>query len=98
MQAVARMYENGEGTKRDRAQALLWLLLAAQRGNQDALPEARQLRSLMTEKEWKDTEKKLPMYFDKKVVDSILHEAVIRRPLPSRTAAILMMASPGCRA
>jgi len=72
MQAVARMHENGEGTKPDRAQAFVWFLLAARRGNQDALAEANKIRSSMTEKEWKDTQKKLPFNFDKKTVDSIL--------------------------
>jgi TPR repeat protein len=69
-QALARMYENGEGTKPDRTQAFVWFLMAARRGNQDAIAEANKLRSLMTEKEWKDTKKKLP--FDPKTVDAIL--------------------------
>jgi len=75
MQALARMYENGEGTKPDRAQAFMWFLIAARRGNQEALAEANKLRSSMTEKEWKDTQKKLPSNVDKKVVDNILRVA-----------------------
>jgi uncharacterized protein len=75
MQAVARMYENGEGTKMDHAQAFLWFFFAARRGNQDALAEAKKIRSSMTEKEWKDTQKKLPFNLDKKAVDRILQGA-----------------------
>ena len=60
MQALAKMYENGEGTKPDRVQAFLWFLFAAARhGNQGAITEANRIRSSMTEKEWKDTKKKL---------------------------------------
>jgi TPR repeat protein len=73
MQAVARMYENGEGTKPDRVQALLWFFFAAQRvGSQNAIAEARRVRLSMTEKEWKEAQKKLPYNFDKKAVDKIL--------------------------
>jgi uncharacterized protein len=73
MQAAARMYEKGEGTKPDRTQAFLWFFLASQRaGNQNALAEAKRLRSSMTEKEWKDTQKKFPFTLDKKAVDKIL--------------------------
>jgi hypothetical protein len=72
MQALARMYENGEGTKPDRAQALVWFFSAAQRGNKDALAEAKRIRSSMTEKEWKDTRKKLPLNLDPKKVESFL--------------------------
>jgi TPR repeat protein len=76
MQATAEMYEKGEGTKADRTQAFVWFLMAARRGNQDAIAEAKKLRSSMTEKEWKDTQKKLPRNFDTKMVDAILQGAV----------------------
>jgi TPR repeat protein len=73
MQLVVRMYENGEGTKPDRTHAFLWFFLAAQRaGNKNALAEAKRIRSSMTEKEWKEAQKKLPYNFDKKAVDKIL--------------------------
>jgi TPR repeat protein len=72
MQALARMYENGEGTKPDRVQAFLWVLFAARRGNQDAIADANRIRSAMTEKEWRDTKKKMPRNLDPKMVDSIL--------------------------
>ncbi|MGB9203860.1 MAG: tetratricopeptide repeat protein, partial [Terriglobales bacterium] len=75
MQAVARMYENGEGTKMDRVQAFLWFFFAARRGDRDALVEAKNIRSSMTEREWKDTQKKLPSNFDKKAVDRVLQGA-----------------------
>jgi uncharacterized protein len=75
MLALARMYENGEGTKPDRVQAFVWLIVAAQRGNQDAIAEAKRIRASMTEKEWKDTQKKLPRNFDPKKVDSFLRGA-----------------------
>ncbi len=75
MQAVARMYESGEGTKSDRTQAFLWFFFAARRGNRDALVEAQKIRSSMTEKEWKDTQKKLPLPFDKKAVEKVLQGA-----------------------
>jgi uncharacterized protein len=75
MQALARMYENGEGTKPDRVQAFAWLIIAAQRGNQDAIAEAKRIRFSMTEKEWKDTQKKLPRNLDPKKVDSFLRGA-----------------------
>jgi len=82
MQAMARMYETGEGTKLDRSQALLWFFLAAQRaGTQNALAEAKRVRSSMTEKEWKETQKKLPENFDKKKVDSLLR-GTISPPTP----------------
>lgn len=73
MQALARMYESGENTKPDRTQAFLWFLIAAQMlKTQDAIADARRIRSSMTEKEWKDTQKKLPRNFDPKKVDSFL--------------------------
>jgi TPR repeat protein len=75
MQALARMYENGEGTKSDRAQAFVWFLMAARRGNQGAAEEANKLRSSMTVKEWKDVQKKLPRNIDLKTVDAILRGA-----------------------
>ncbi len=75
MLALARMYENGESTKPDRPQAFMWLLFAARRGSAEAIAEANRLRSAMTEKEWKKTEKKLPRNFDVKIVDRILHPA-----------------------
>jgi len=59
MLAMARMYESGEGTKPDRPEAFVWLFLAAQRGTQDSLAEAKTIRSSMTDREWKDTQKKL---------------------------------------
>ncbi len=75
MLPLARMYENGEGTKLDRGQAFVWFFIAARRGNQDALAEAKRIRSSMTEKEWKDSQKKFPFTFDKKQVDSIIRGA-----------------------
>jgi TPR repeat protein len=75
MQALARMYENGEGTKPDRVQALVWFLIAVRRGNQDAIAEAKRIRFSMTGKEWKDTQKKLPRNFDPKQVDTFLQGA-----------------------
>jgi TPR repeat protein len=75
MQALARMYENGEGTKPDRTQAFLWFLLAGRHGDQGAITEAKRIRSSMTEKEWKDVQKKLPRNFDPKMVDNLLRGA-----------------------
>lgn len=72
MQALAGMYENGEGTKLDRVQALMWFVFAARRGNQGAIAEAKKVRSSMTSKEWKDTQKRLPRDIDPKMLDSIL--------------------------
>lgn len=72
MQALAGMYENGEGTKQDRVQALMWFVFAARRGNQGAIAEAKKVRSSMTSKEWKDTQKRLPRDIDPKMLDSIL--------------------------
>lgn len=72
MRALAEMYEKGEGTNSDRPQAFVWFLLAAQRGNHDALLDARRLRSSMAENEWKKAQKKLPRNFDLKMVDTIL--------------------------
>lgn len=72
MHALASMYENGEGTKQDRVQALVWFLFAARRGNQDAIAEAKKVRSSMTNKEWKDTQKRLPRDIDPKMLDGIL--------------------------
>lgn len=72
MQALARMYENGEGTKVDRVQAFVWYLVAAQRGSQSAMAEAKRIRSLMTEKEWKDAQRKMPRNLDPKKVDGFL--------------------------
>jgi TPR repeat protein len=75
MQALARMYENGEGTKPDRVQAFVWFLIAARTGSPGAIAEARRIRSSMTEKEWKGTQKKLPPIFDPKKVDTFLQGA-----------------------
>ena len=82
MQVLARMYENGEGTKPDRTQAFVWFLLATQGGSQSAIAEAKRIRATMTEKEWKDTQKKLPRNFDPKKVDSILQGASLPPPSP----------------
>jgi TPR repeat protein len=83
MQALALMYENGEGTKPDCVQALVWFLSAGRRGNQAAIAEANKMRSSMSEKDWKDTQKKLPRNFDAKMVDSILR-GVSLPPTPWR--------------
>jgi len=45
---------------------------AQRAGNKNALAEAKRIRSSMTEKEWKEAQKKLPYNFDKKAVDKIL--------------------------
>ncbi|MGB9071408.1 MAG: tetratricopeptide repeat protein [Terriglobales bacterium] len=82
MQALARMYESGEGTKPDRAQAFVWFFMVARRGNQDAITEAKNLRSSMTEKEWKDTQKKLrERSLDPKLVEAAL-QGTSTRPTP----------------
>lgn len=74
MQILGQMYAKGEGTKLDRPQAFVWFFMAVRRGNQDALRDANQLRSSMTEKEWKDAQKKLRQRnFDLKEVDTVLH-------------------------
>jgi uncharacterized protein len=75
MWALARMYENGEGTKPDRVQAFTWFLFAAERGNKNAIADIKRIHSTMTEKEWKDTEKKLPPIFDRKRIDSFFQGA-----------------------
>ena len=75
MQALARMYENGEGTKPDRVQALVWFLSASLRGNQGTIADARRVRFSMTEKEWKEAQKKLPRNVDPKKVDKFLSDA-----------------------
>jgi len=77
MQALARMYEQGEGTKADRVQAFVWFYIAAKalRGDQRAIAEANRIRSSMTEKEWKDTQKRLPRGTDPKKVDDFLRGA-----------------------
>jgi uncharacterized protein len=59
MQVLAQMYATGEGTRLDRPEALLWLVESWRRGNKDALIAAQKLHSSMTEKEWKDAQKKL---------------------------------------
>ena len=77
MQALARLYEQGEGTKADRVQAFVWFYIAAKalRGDQRAIAEANRIRSSMTEKEWKDTQKRLPRGTDPKKVDDFLRGA-----------------------
>src|ERR1700677_439743 len=72
MRALAGMYESGEGTNLNRVQALTWFLLAAERGNQSAIADLKRMRSSMADKEWKDTEKKLPPNFDRKRIDNFL--------------------------
>jgi uncharacterized protein len=77
MRAMGKIYANGEGTKIDRPQAFVWFYVAARRGNQDALRDANQLHSSMTEKEWKDAQKKLRQRnIDLKEVDAVLHAAI----------------------
>jgi hypothetical protein len=74
MQVLGHMYEKDQGTKTDRPQAFLWFFISARRGNRDAILAANQLRSSMTEKEWKDAQKKLRQHnFDLKQVDLVLH-------------------------
>jgi TPR repeat protein len=53
------MYENGEGTKVNRAEAMNWLLRSGISGNPNASAEARKLRASMSDAEWKATQKKL---------------------------------------
>jgi uncharacterized protein len=73
MQALARMYEKGEGVEPSRVQALVWLLHAVKRKSEGALAEAKRIRLSMTEKEWKDAQKELKRnYFDPKEVDVLL--------------------------
>lgn len=88
MQALARMYENGEGTKPDRVEAFMWFLNPAMHNNQGALAEAKRIRLSMTEKEWKDAQNKLPWGIDPKKVDSFLRGAEVdsffRADLPPR--------------
>lgn len=73
MQFVGEMYATGEGTKLDRSEALLWLVEAGRRGNKEAMTAAQKLRSSMTEKEWKDTQKKLRQRnLDPQGVDEVL--------------------------
>jgi TPR repeat protein len=72
MQALAQMYESGEGGKLDRVQAFVWFLSAASRGNQSAFTEAKKIRSSMSEKEWKNTKTKLPMHLDPAKVENFL--------------------------
>lgn len=71
MQAVARMYENGEGTNVDRVQAFVWFLSSVRRGNQDAVADANKLRASMSEKEWKEAKKKLPFKVDEKGINNL---------------------------
>jgi len=75
MLALARMYEKGEGTKPDRVLAFVWFLDAAMLSNQAAVAEATRIRSSLTEKEWKEAQKKLPPNVDPKKVDSFLRAA-----------------------
>jgi hypothetical protein len=86
MRALARMYENGDGTKPDHVQALNWYLLAAERGNQNAVADLKRMRSSMTDKEWKDTEKKLPPNFDRKesTAFSKARSRLLRNYVPTR--------------
>jgi hypothetical protein len=73
MQTMGQIYAKGEGIKLDRPQAFVWFFIAARKGNQDALHDAKQLRTLMSEKEWKDTQKKLKQHsLDPKEVDRVL--------------------------
>jgi hypothetical protein len=72
MVALGQMYENGEATKIDRTEATIWLLEAARRGNKDALAEAGKVHSSMTEKEWKETRKRLERKYDISAIDRIL--------------------------
>jgi TPR repeat protein len=72
------MYEQGEGTKPDRQEAFVWFFLAARRGQPEAAAEARRIRSSMTAKEWKDTQKKLPRGYDPQAIDKLLEESSSR--------------------
>jgi hypothetical protein len=55
----------------------VWFYIAAKalRGDQRAIAEANRIRSSMTEKDWKDTQKKLPRGTDPKKVDDFLRGA-----------------------
>lgn len=76
MRAVAQMYEKGEGTKIDRSEAFLWYFYAGRRRGKESLLEAQEVRSAMTEKEWKDTQKKLRQQgYKLNEVDEMLHSA-----------------------
>jgi len=82
MQAVAQMYAKGEGTKMDRSEAFLWFFHLGRRRSQSALVDAQNLRSSMTEKEWKDTQRKLRQQgFNLSEVDEMLRRA---NPQPAR--------------
>ena len=76
MRAVAQMYENGEGIKMDRSEAFLWFFILGRKRSKDALLDAQRVRSTMTEKEWKDAQKKLQKQaFDLKEVDEMIRNA-----------------------
>jgi len=79
--ALAEMYANGEGVKRDPTGAFVWFFILFRKGDEGALSEAQKLRLSMTQKEWKDTEKKLRQQgLDPKKVDSILQTAGSQPP------------------
>jgi hypothetical protein len=76
MHALAEMYASGDGTKEDRQEAFFWLLYSARRGDKDSARDAQKLRSSMSDKEWKDAQKKLVRGgLDPKQIDAILQTA-----------------------
>lgn len=74
MLALAQMYENGQATKVDRVEAIV-LLIRASTYNREAAAEARKLRAVMSEQEWKKTQQRLrQINFDPQKIDIFLRE------------------------
>lgn len=73
--ALAMMYESGETTKVDRAQAMWLLIESGRHRNKEALVQARKLRAALNDNEWKRVQKKLHQNnLDAAKVDTFLHE------------------------
>jgi TPR repeat protein len=74
LHALVGIYSDGGGKKEDRQETFFRLIHFAERGDKQSVIDAQKLRNLMTDKEWKDIQKKLPQYgMDSKQLDAILH-------------------------
>jgi len=74
--ALAELCAEDNRTKEDREVAFFWLIHFVRGGDQQSIRDAQKLRSLMNDKEWKDTEKKLALRgIDARKLDAILQMA-----------------------
>jgi uncharacterized protein len=58
LHALAQLYAEGNGKKEDRQKLFFSLVDAALRGDRQSASDAQKLQSIMTDDEWKDTQKK----------------------------------------